>query len=142
MTEPQPEPRGIGPGLILVRRIAPRAVESKTGRINAIAFNLRPAKGERELSFYDAAHVAYADILRNAPGDGWLVASIEAAALIELDFAVRFDDDAMDDLLGKHHVSARPPAYDDEGQIPLELRARIAAAAAVVDGRNFLGGAD
>ncbi len=133
MNEPQPDSPGVRPDLLLVRRIAPRAVEGNTGRIKAIAFNLRPARGERELSFYDAAHVDRADLLQGAPSAGWLVASIEAGTLTELGFELRFEEDEADERIGKHHVSARPPAYDSEGQIPLEIRGAVSAAATVLD---------
>jgi hypothetical protein len=71
------------------------------------------------------------DLIGNAPGPGWGVVAVAAEVLRELGFDVIDDPDPADSILGAFHVSATPPGYDADGQIPLDLRARIASLATV-----------
>lgn len=104
----------------------PRAVQKATGRIKPVAFNLRTQHFERSLSFYDANLTTAVQLLGEAPGIGWGVLSISAGTLRGLGFKVFLDADLDDLALGNAHVSAMPPIYDVDGQIPQDVRVALA----------------
>ncbi len=126
----QPDP-DLGDDVRLLRRAAPRCIEPKLGTVKFGAFNLRIQQGEKALSLYDASLTTCDALLLDAPPDpgGWGVASISVGALRALGFTVRREIDATDAIKGEAHVAAVPSEYAEDGQIPQEVRARMASAA-------------
>ena len=99
--------------------------------MKAGSFNLRVQRNERALSFYDSDKVDPEELLETVPEPGWGVVSIQTDAVRSEGFEVEREVDAADPRFGEFHVSALPPAYDADGQIPLPLRTNLAAAAQV-----------
>ena len=115
---------------ILLRRASPRAFDRVNGAVKTSAFLLRPTRSERELSFYAGWLVSTPeDLLEGAPGRGWGVVAISVESLINLGFSVRTSPNILESVLGPAHVSVVPPAYDEDGQIPNEIRAEMSAQA-------------
>lgn len=67
-----------------------------------------------------------------APGPGWGILALNVTTLERLGFVIAPVVDADDPVIGHAHVLATPPAYDEDGQIPLELREAMAASSAWV----------
>lgn len=128
-----PEPAALRRDSWLLRRVGPGKV-SRTGDVKASAFNLRPARGERELSFYLLEVGQESLLLRAAPAPDWGVVAVSVGALQDLGFNVEFEPDSNDKLLGDRHVLAQPWELDDAGQIPQATRAALASSARVVIG--------
>ena len=116
----------------LLRRVINRGLE-RDGSIKAICFNLRVKQEEKSLSFYRAGSFEPAALLA-APGSlpGMGVVSIRVAQVEEVGFGVTEETDEADPVFGQYHVAAVPPEYDDDGQIPLDLRISLASKAVVV----------
>ena len=95
-------------------------------------FNLRPKQAELSLSFYDADRVDPRRLAAAAPGPGWGVVAVQTEALRGVGFTVGREPDANDPVFGDFHVSATPPDYDVDGQIPPEIRTAMATFARVV----------
>jgi hypothetical protein len=112
----------------LLRRAQPRALDPNDGSVKAIAFNLRPAQGESTLSLYNPAAATAETVLLAAPGDGWGVLTVRVSDLRALGCIVFAEADLNDPLNGDAHVAVSPPEYDEDGQIPALIRARMAVA--------------
>lgn len=100
-----------------------------TAAVKAIAFNLRPARDEKHLSFYLGDGCPAERLLAGAPGPGWGILTIRAGDARSIGFAVAADPDPSDPVCGAAHTSLAPPLWDSGGQIPLDLRERLAARA-------------
>lgn len=96
------------------------------------SFNLRTSQSELSLSLYEADRVEPQSLVDAAPGEGWGVVSIQTEAIRDVGFVVNREIDEEDPVFGPFHVSATPPAYDEEGQIPLQIRSALAGRAKVV----------
>ena len=121
----------LAPEAVLLRRAGPGRID-RAGRVKPGAFVLRVARNEQSLSFYTGDAFDPEELLDGAPGEGWGVLSVPVGHLRRLGFMVVFDPDVHDARFGAFHVSATPPEYDADGQIPLALRAALAAGATVV----------
>jgi hypothetical protein len=108
----------------LFRRVGPGASTADGNRPSQIAFRLRPSRDERSLSFYDGSLVSAEQVLAGAPGEGWGVGRVPADVVRVLGFEVR-PAPTSEPELGHVHVEAMPPVTE-AGQIPAELRARLA----------------
>jgi hypothetical protein len=69
-----------------------------------------------------------ADVISAAPGPGWGIVVTTVGRLRLLGFIAVREPVPGDALLGHAHVSVFPPRYDEQGQIPRDLRALLAAA--------------
>jgi hypothetical protein len=116
----------------LLRRIISRGL-ARDGSIKAICFNLRTSQREMSLSLYLAKAVDPAALVAAAgalPGMGAI--SIRAHDVEASGFSVNIQVDKQDPVFGEYHVAATPFEYDDDGQIPLDLRVALASKAVVV----------
>ncbi len=103
-------------------------MDRTTGNVKPVAFKLRPAQQERELSFYDTSLMPAAALLERAPEPGQGVLTLRAGELRRLGCRVYSDADMADSEWGHAHVSVVPPSYDVDGQILPELSQAMAAA--------------
>lgn len=108
----------------LLRRVGPRGRDKSTGRVKAVAFNLRPAQGETELSMYLEEGCDVSTLLARAPDPGYGVARVLVANLRALGMTVNLSLDEDDPELGELHVAVSS-TLNAEGQIPLPLREAI-----------------
>ena len=113
----------------LLRRVPADAIERRTDSVKPKGLRLRTSQLERALSFYDSSHALPADVLVGAPRLGWGVISIEATELVALGFSLSANPDTSDVLVGRAHIDAMPPDYDEDGQVPHDLLLKLAAAA-------------
>lgn len=127
----QPELDFVGPDVWLLRRVRTGGVD-RQGRVKPATFNLRPKQPELSLSFYDAKSVDPQRLADAAPGTGWGVVAVQTEAMRRVGFTVGRQIDANDPVFGDFHVSATPPRYDADGQIPIEIRTALASFARVI----------
>ncbi len=78
--------------------------------MKAMSFNLRPAPGEKRLSFYIASEVNLVDVLRGAPGAGWGIVAVPTGALKSLGFSVEAAEVPDDALRGMRTYRSRRPS--------------------------------
>ena len=115
---------------LLLRRAEPRAWDRGADLVKPLAFRLRTGRGERSLSLYAASMVDDpTSLLASAPEPGWGIVVVTSEALITLGFVVSLEPDERDLRNGEAHVSATPPYYTEEGQLPIDLAEAIASAA-------------
>lgn len=107
-----------------MRRADRRALEKRSGAVKPSGVRLRPP--ERGISLYVAQLVTVDAALAGQPRPGFGLIVTTAGQLRRLGFSVEIEHDKLDPTIGHAHVAAYSPAYDAQGQIPLDLLSALA----------------